>query len=96
MIERTMRLVLLATVCALASLPALAADSPVLAEVRGSGERIKRKTSGPGFMTVPFTGNSADHPTASTLSTSRLATPSLSFAHRCEVTLNSSRIRLEH
>lgn len=32
----------------------------VEAEVRGSGERKKRNTTGPGFMTVPFTGKGAD------------------------------------
>lgn len=31
----------------------------VRAEVRGDGVRVKRKSNGPGFMTVPFTGNSA-------------------------------------
>lgn len=30
-------------------------------EVRGSGERKKRKAPEPGFMSVPFTGKSADH-----------------------------------
>lgn len=32
----------------------------VQAEVRGTGKRTKRKATGPGFMTVPFTGESAD------------------------------------
>lgn len=36
------------------------ATEVVQAGVRGSGERIKRKATGPGFMTVPFTGGSAD------------------------------------
>lgn len=32
----------------------------VHAHVRGTGERRKRNTTGPGFMTVPFTGEHAD------------------------------------
>lgn len=36
------------------------ATEVVQAEVRGNGERKKRKATGPGFMTVPFTGTSAD------------------------------------
>lgn len=32
----------------------------VQAEVRGNGERKKRKSTGPGFMTVPFTAKSAN------------------------------------
>lgn len=32
----------------------------VQADVRGTGQRTKRKATGPGFMTVPFTGESAD------------------------------------
>jgi len=31
----------------------------VRATVRGDGVRVKRRSNGPGFMTVPFTGNSA-------------------------------------
>ena len=37
----------------------LAAEA-VRAEVRGSGVRVTRKSRSPGFMTVPFTGSSAD------------------------------------
>lgn len=36
------------------------AHEVVQAEVRGTGERKSRKQTGPGFMTVPFTGASAD------------------------------------
>lgn len=34
-------------------------DEVVRAEVRGDGQRVKRKSDGPGFMTVPSTGDAA-------------------------------------